>query len=68
MEKSVILSSIKRHIRAYNKVLTMEYLNTLTPEELLANCSPLYRADYARLLVKAGVSLTEVYEKETLGR
>ena len=52
MDSAVIKNSIYRHIRAYNKHLTMEYLKTLSNEELLNNCSPLYREGYARLLYR----------------
>lgn len=54
MESSTIRNSMYRHIRGYNKVLTLEHLKTLTDVELLDNCSPLYREGYARLLYKNG--------------
>lgn len=54
MELETIRNSIYRHIRAYNGVLSTTYLKTLTEEELLNNCSPLYREGYARLFYKNG--------------
>lgn len=54
MDSNVIRNSIYRHIRAHNRALTMEHLKTLSNEELINSCSPLYRESYARLLYRNG--------------
>lgn len=71
MELDIIKQSMYRHIRAQNKYLTKEYLDTLTPMELLANCNPLNRQGYATLLVRQGAITNkdaDKFERETLGR
>jgi hypothetical protein len=45
-----------QHIHSINKVLTVQWLNELSNEELLANCHPSDREQYASdLKVKAKV-------------
>jgi hypothetical protein len=42
--------SMIHHISSINKRLTKEYLETLTSRELLSECHPAYREDYAKEL------------------
>ena len=53
------IAEIKQNIKSVNKYLTDEHLDTLTPMQLLRNCSPLYRAEYAFALNKQGLISAE---------
>ncbi len=69
MELEIIKHSMYRHIKAYNNKLTIPHLKTLTEEELLNNCGPLYREGYARLLYRSGfitVDQVKQYGKMTM--
>ncbi len=57
-----LLKEIKMEARAYNKCLTDEYLDNLTPTELLGVCHPFHREEYLSRLVKQGL-ITEEEKK-----
>ena len=58
-KESLIGSPIMNHIKSQNKHLTQEYLNTLTPMELLALTHPSDRADYVADFYKKNLIIAE---------
>lgn len=56
---------IKQNIKSVNKYLTDEHLDALSPMELLRNCNPMYRAEYAFALNKQGIISDE--ERKSIG-
>lgn len=52
MDKEELLQTIKTDIRSIQKNFSNSYIESLTEEELLANCHPLYREEYEKQLKK----------------
>jgi len=55
---------IKNHIKAHHNTLPSEFINNLTPLELLTYTHPLHRADYATQYLEQGlVTKLELQER-----
>lgn len=58
------IERMKSNAKAYNKHLTDEYLNELSPSRLLCFTHPLERVKFAEELRKSGVDVQEALETE----
>lgn len=47
-----LIKEIRRHVKAYNKYLTDDFLETLSPARLIGFCHPIYRDNYKNKLKK----------------
>ncbi|MFP4019652.1 MAG: hypothetical protein ACLFUH_10425 [Bacteroidales bacterium] len=50
-----ILKELKKDIKSVQKHFPDEYIRSLSYQELLANCHPLYRERYKKRLIDAGI-------------